>query len=342
MKNSHILVYPSDGTACGLYRMTWPGTAVYNKGKSVNVLTRSPRIIVDNTGKIQGISVGTATAVVFQRPASEQFPQVIPILQKEGVKVIIDMDDSLSTINPRNSAFKFYDPRVSHNRNWMHAAKSCELADLVTVTTPSLAKEYGSHGRVIVIPNRVPESYLKIPRPNNEVPIVTWAGYTSTHIDDLRVTHGMINQVLIDTGAKFAAFGDDDIFTQLGIRYRPPHERWGFKNITEYPKRLADADIGLVPLQDSLFNRNKSSLKMLEYIATGVVPVVSPTEDNLRLHEMGIGLVAEKPKDWYNHVKSLILDTEMREEMSKKGREIAAELTIEGNWEQWWNSWSMV
>lgn len=338
----HILVYPSDGTGSGLYRLTWPGKAVLTAGKPVTIIPRPPQIVVDKDGNVHGINTGSAKVVVFQRPGSYQFTQVIPILQERGVRVCIDLDDSLSTIHPRNVAFKSYDPRTNHKMNWMHAARACELADWVTVTTECLAEEYGKHGRVSVIANHVPESYLKVQRPSNEVPVVTWTGWTSTHVDDLTVTHGMINQVLIDTGAKFAAFGDTNIFRDLKIRHQPPHEYWGFTNIPDYPGRLVGADIGLVPLQKSQFNNCKSRLKMLEMASLGVVPVVSPTPDNLLLHEMGVGFVAEKPKDWYDHVKALILDYEMRAEMSKKCREIAAEITIEKNWKLWWNAWSGV
>lgn len=338
--NNSVIVYPNDATGSGFYRMTGPAAAVAAQGKPVITMPRPPQIVVDDNGKVHGVNVGTYNTVVFQRPGSYQFTQVIPILQAQGIKVVLDLDDSLSTIHPRNVAFKSYDPRISHERNWMHAARACELADLVTVTTPALAEEYGSHGRVVILPNCVPESYLKIPRPDNKVPVVVWAGWTNTHIDDLRVTNGIINQVLIDTGAKFAAFGDDRIFFDLGIRNRPPNEHWGFSNIVEYPKRLVGADIGLVPLQKSPFNQAKSSLKMLEYASLGIVPVVSPTPDNLRLVEMGIGLVAEKPREWYDQVKLLATDHEMRREMSDNVRKIASGLTIEGNWELWWTSWS--
>ncbi len=340
MSDSHILVFPSDGTGSGLYRMKWPAQAVAAAGKPVTVLPRPPQIVVDDAGTVHGINIGTGKVVVFQRPGSYQVTQAIPLLQKQGIKVIIDQDDSLSTIHPRNVAFKTYDPRTSHNLNWMHAARSCELADWVTVTTEALAEEYGKHGRVTVIPNHIPESYLRIPRPSNEIPIVTWAGWTNTHVDDLLVTGGLINQVLIDTGAKFAAFGDEKIFMDLAIRNRPPNEYWGFSSIQDYPQRLIKADIGLVPLKKSQFNESKSRLKSLEYASLGVVPVASPTPDNLQLHEMGVGLIAEKPKDWYTHVRDLILDNDMRMEMSKKCREVASELSIEGNWNLWWDCWS--
>lgn len=336
----HVIVYPSDGTGSGLYRMKWPGMAVREAGKPVTIMPRAPQIVVDQGGNVQGVNIGNAKVVVFQRPGSFQFTQAVPVLQRQGIKVIIDMDDSLSTIHPRNVAFKSYDPRVNQKTNWMHAARTCELADLVTVTTEALAKEYGKHGRVAVLPNHVPESYLNISRPINEIPIVTWTGWTSTHVDDLRVTSGMINQVLVETGAKFAAFGDEKIFFDLGVRNRPPHEYWGFTNISDYPQRLVGADIGLVPLQRSPFNQCKSWLKGLEMASLGIVPVVTPIGNYLDLIDMGAAIPASKPKEWYDRVKELVQDNDYREELSKKVREIASNWILEQNWKKWWDAWS--
>jgi hypothetical protein len=339
MTDPHVAVFPSDATGSGFYRMITPGRAVAATGKPVTVMPRSPQITIDRQGKVHGINVGSAKVVVLQRPGSYQIPQIIPILQDNGVKVVLDLDDSLSTIHPRNVAFKSYDPRVSHKRNWMHAARACELADLVTVTTVALAEEYGRHGRVAIIPNHVPESYLKIQRPSNEVPVVGWTGWTSTHVGDLSVTHGMINQVLIDTGAKFAAFGDPRIFSDLQIRYQPPHENWGFTSIPNYPGRLVGMDIGIVPLKKSQFNECKSWLKGLEMASLGIVPVVTPTGDYQNLIDMGAAIPAATPREWYDRVKELILDQDYRLEMSQKVRTTVENWTVEQNWHKWWNAW---
>lgn len=335
-----VRVFPSDGTGCGTYRMIWPGQAAGTSGKPVQVAVKSPQIAVDPRGQIQGIDIGKADVVVFQRPASYQMQQVIPILQEHGVKVVIDMDDSLSKIHPRNKAHAYYDPRTNHKNNWMHAQAACDMADLVTVTTEALAEEYGHHGRVVIIPNHVPESYLNIKREPNELVTVGWAGWTANHPDDLYVTKGMINQALTATGAKFAGFGDKDIFTQLQVRLRPPHELWGFTAIQDYPKRLAGLDIGLVPLANTEFNKAKSWLKGLECASLGIVPVVSPVGDYHNLIDLGIAIPAATPKEWYDRVYELIVDNDYRQEMSEKCRTIAADWTIEGNSHKWWNAWS--
>jgi len=337
-----VLACPSDGGGCGSYRIIWPGMACMAAGKTVTVATRSPEILVDDHGNVQGINVGRSEVVVLQRPGSLQIQQAIRVLQDNGVKVIIDMDDSLSKIHPRNPVYKEYDPRINQQRNWMNAAKACDMADWVTVTSEALAEEYGSHGRVTIIPNYIPSKFLRIPRPQNEKPIITWAGWTLTHPDDLSVTSGMINQVLVETGSVFMAYGDAGIFQNLGIRMREPHLHEGFTGIQDYPKTLSKADIGLVPLKASPFNEAKSYLKALEYAALGIVPVVTPTPQNQKMVDMGAAIPAASAKEWYNEVKKLVEDNEYRQEMSDQVRKIASGLTIEDNYNLWWDAWSNV
>lgn len=336
-----VYVYPSDQYGCGAYRLIWPGEALEAQGKPVRVITKSPQIMVDAFNTVKDVSVGDADVVVFQRPANKQMQSAIPVLQAKGVRVVIDADDSLSKIHPRNRVFPMYDPRTSHNRNWMHAQKAYEMADVVTVTTEALAEEYGQSGNAVIVKNHVPSRYLEVPRPENDIPVVGWAGWTQNHPDDLVVTRGMINQVLVDTGAKFAAFGDVDIMGHLGIRKKNTHhELWNFTQLYDYPKTLVGFDIGIVPLANSAFNQGKSWLKGLEYASLGIIPIVSPIGDYPNLIDLGIAIPAATPKEWYDRTKELILDHEMRKELSIKVRGIASEWTIEGNTDKWWDIWT--
>jgi glycosyltransferase involved in cell wall biosynthesis len=337
--NIPVLVLPSDAGGCGAYRMRWPGEACAAAGLPVLVQNRMPRIAVDHAGKVEGINVGNYRVVVMQRPGSYQLPQVIRILQENGVKVCIDMDDSMSKIDPRNPVYKKYDPKVNQKRNWDNVAISCSMADLVICTTEALAEEYGSHGRVTIIKNHIPRRYLDIPRKENDSPIVTWAGWTLTHPGDLNITSGAISSALAGTNGRFMAFGDLDIFSQLQVRYRSPNFHRGFEEITRYPEVLVQADIGIVPLKKSPFNECKSWLKVLEYASLGIVPVASPNPDNIQFAELGGCILAEKPADWEREVRELISDNEKRAELSKKVREVASRFVLEDNHRLWYDAW---
>src|SRR3990167_899262 len=338
----NVVVCPSDQTGCGKYRMIWPAEALQAQGANVTVQKR-PRILVNQAIKpaeIQDVLIQDADVIVFQRPASYQIAQMIPILHKKGIKVVIDMDDDLSTIHPINPSYSFYRPDINPHRNWELAQKACDMADMVTVTTPALADKYGKHGRVAVIPNCIPDSYLKIESTKNNMVTVGWPGWVATHPEDLQVTHGAINEALVKQNARFMVIGDKRAFDKLGIKNRAPHIFHEGVEMDVYPETVSQLDIGIVPLADTPFNHAKSLLKALEYAALGVAPVVSPTPDNMRMVNAGAAYVASSPREWRDIVRSLIIDEGERTTLAKSARNFASIWTIEANAWRWWAVWN--
>lgn len=339
-----IVVCPSDETGCGKYRMIWPAEALKAQGKDI-IIQKRPRILTDqNTNPptlIDTMLPPGTDVVVLQRPGSYQVTQMIPILHKKGIKVVIDMDDALECIHPKNPAHSYYDPKQSPNRNWEWIKRACDRADAVTATTESLLDTYASK-KGFLIPNCVPERFLGIENKPNEMVTVGWAGWVKTHPEDLQTTHGAINEALSKQNARFMAIGDVDMFNKLQIRNRYPHEFHPGVGFDEYPDVVSKLDIGIVPLADTPFNRGKSWLKALEYAALGVAPVVSPTPDNQRLVELGGAYVARSPKAWRDAVRTLIVNEEERFDLVKRARTLAADWTVEANAWRWWEAWAIL
>lgn len=285
-----------------------------------------------------GIANVDADVVVLQRPGRSHWTYVIKYLQEQGVRVVVDVDDDLTAIPKQNVAFGAYSPDGSpyHSRDWVMAA--CDRADLVTVSTPALAKVYGRHGRVKVLPNYVPQNYLDV-RVDREFLVAGWTGSVETHPHDLEVTGGGIHRALMMVGG--SSFGV--IGTGVGVEQRlgcKVDRVSGWLKFECYAHAVAALDVGIVPLHPSRFNDGKSCLKGMEYAALGVAPVMSPTPDNLRLHELGVGLIAETPKHWKTHVARLLGDGNYRADIVESGREVMAGLTYEKNAEQWLDAWT--
>jgi glycosyltransferase involved in cell wall biosynthesis len=335
-----VLVFPSDNNACGMYRLRWPTLALQEQGYEVKIAKKNPAVIIQNN-EIVGLAENlNADVVVFQRPARRQYLQAFKYFQKEGIKVCVDMDDDLTTIHPKNPAYQSYNFHGdSGDMHWKFCTQACEMADIVTVTTPRLQAIYGG----AVVPNCIPESYLNIKSPENELVTVGWAGITATHPEDLQITHGAINQAIAGTKDKsrFLALGDQETLIRLGVRQREPNGWQEGVKINQYAEFISQLDIGIVPLEDTLFNQAKSWLKALEYASVGVVPVVSPTPDNMRMVNEGAAVVARNPRDWAVKVKSLIEDDEYRQEMASRARKFAAEWTIEKNTATWAKAWGL-
>lgn len=338
-----VLVYPADASRCGR-RILWPAEALIAQGADIVIGDRHrPDDPIWNQG---------ADIVVLQRPMLKRYvaphlddngvpePAVIELLQADGMRVVVDIDDDFMALNRKNGVWDRTHPSVSPDCNWQHLSAACRMADLVTVTTPALARRYGAHGRVAIIPNHIPASYLDIERPQNDVPVVGWSGAVATHPDDLQVTRGAVSRALQQTGARFLMVGPaDGVQANLGL-LEPPVAT-GFVDLDDYPFEMARIDVGIVPLEDSAFNAAKSWLKLMEFAALGVVPIGSPTLPNVEFAERYRLPLASKPKDWERWVRRLVTDTELRVEMSEAGREAMREETIEANAYRWMEVWEM-
>lgn len=342
-----VAVWPADEGGCGFYRLTWAARALIDQGADIDL--RLPGdgsgldgLFVTQDGIERLVALQTAPevdVVVLQRPLAAWRADLVPLLQQAGVRVVVELDDDFEAIHPRNVSWRNTHPKHSPGLNREHLMRACRQADLVTVTTPALARRYGRHGRCVVIPNHVPARYLDITAGPHDGLVVGWTGSLATHPTDLQVTRGAVGRMIAETGARCAVVG-----TGVGVRdaldLHADPAATGWVSLDEYPVAMAQADVGVVPLADIAFNHGKSWLKMLEYAALGVPVIASPTSDNVRLHALGVGLLAEKPKHWAAHLRRLLADADLRAEMSFAGRAVARTLTIEGNADRWWDAWS--
>jgi glycosyltransferase involved in cell wall biosynthesis len=92
---------------------------------------------------------------------------------------------------------------------------------------------------------------------------------------------------------------------------------WGKEG--EIQKVNNSFDIGVCPLLDNDSNKARCSLKVLDYMASGVPVVISPVGENKYFIEGEVGGFLPKNEDeWVEDLERLILDNELRE---RKGRE---------------------
>ena len=344
-----VYVFPGDAWGCGHYRLVWPAQAAsLVAGVDVTIVppnARDLRLNLDQrSGRVTGENFPRdADVIVMQRLTNGLMSQVVPMLRARGVAVVVDMDDDLGCIHPRNPAFVGLQPMIWHEgrrqrnlHSWHNARDACKEATLVTVTTPALAERYGSHGRVRVIPNMVPEWYLTIEHADSDV--IGWGGTVGTHPDDLQAVGPSI-ATLVQGGAAFRQVGDGGgVARALGLREEPPTT--DAVSLTDWPRAIAEFGIGIAPLADTRFNRAKSRLKPLEYAAVGVPWVGSDLPDYRAFHALGCGLLADRPKAWGALLRRLRREPSLRADLSAAGRAVAAANTFERNAWQWVETWA--
>lgn len=337
-----VYVYPGDLAGCGYYRLTWPARELQKQGKDVRIVHPSQMKIsgaMDDDGNLIQISAPKdADVMVFQRVTSVKMINGISILRQNGIAVVLDVDDDMSAIHPNNPAFAALVPGGDQPEySYLNAHRVCEAATYVTVSSDALLARYAKHGRGTILRNCIPEVTLQIPH-EPEPRTIGWGGGIHSHPDDPQAC-GPAMARLMNYGYKFKIVGPPR-GTQKAFGLNEEPLSTGPVQIQNWPHALSKLEVGIAPLADTRFNAAKSWLKMLEYAAVGVPCIGSPRDEYRRLHALGVGLLAKDPKQWYQHARRLLDNPGLREELSGRGREAAAKLTIEGNAWRWWEAWT--
>lgn len=212
---------------------------------------------------------------------------------------------------------------------------ACTVADLVTVSTEPLAevirKETG-HGNVKVIGNYIPEFVLGLERKRPEHVTIGWTGGASHTLDVAMIARAVRRVMNTDKTLRLHVIGTDFRPTFGHTHARLTH--WE-PDPMDYYKNL-DFDIGLAPIVASRFNESKSFLKALEYAAMGIPVIASDFGPYQDFVIDGVtGFLCSKEKQWRDRIRELAADADLRENMGKKARELAAQYTIEQNWWRW-------
>lgn len=333
-----VAVFNADEQACGHYRLLWPAQVLQAQGHDVVISPAldAHRHETDLLGDMLVDVTVDADVAVFQRLCKRELVEAIPVLQRNGVAVVVEVDDDFHALPKGHPARRDFAPMHHPDRNWRWHKIACDLADLVTVSTPALAERYGAHGRVAVLPNCVPDRYLQVTGERAERVVVSWAGTPVTHTGDLEVVGDSVRRLVADTHASFRAIGSRQTLVDLDVAGE--FVEWQ-PLLDGYPETIAAVDVAMVPLVDSAFTRAKSWLKGAEAAALGVPFVASPLPEYRKLHALGAGLLADGPGEWYGQLRRLVDDAGLRAEMAARGREVMAAWTYERRAGDWWGAW---
>ncbi len=332
-----VRVHPADRAGCGYTRLRWVSAALKEQGADVTVAESIPARL-DRDLRVIGAARIDADVAVFQRVFKPDLLTVIRGVKDQGIAVVIDVDDDFMALGPQHPAFHRLHPHTTPTgRSWSVLREAIQLADVVTVSTPELARKYNG----VVVRNCVPRAYLSIEGSASTPPIIGWTGTPVFHPGDLEVVSDAVSRICADGDARFRAIGDRETLDILGVPNQQHQSALPLETFA-YAKAVAHLDVGIVPLAESQFNAAKSWLKMAEYSALGVPSVVSPTPENLVLHDQGIGLVAHRPREWRRHLLALLGSSDLRAEMGGRAREVMADLTIEDSMSMAvWDAWQL-
>ncbi|MEA5388507.1 glycosyltransferase family 4 protein [Haloarculaceae archaeon H-GB2-1] len=204
----------------------------------------------------------------------------------------------------------------------------------VVITGNTFLKDYAEHyaDTVYRVPTGVPdEPYLSQTydtEGNGEHFTLGWVGNAVAHRENLLSFADVADEIATEIPNLavhlVGVAGADEVkdrYQDLDVPaeftdWIPSHEY-----ARKIPGIISTFDVGVMPLTDSFWNRGKSAMKLLEYMACGVPPITNPVGENAHIIDSGEnGFLVNDREEWIATIQKL-QDSSVRADISVSARE---------------------
>jgi glycosyltransferase involved in cell wall biosynthesis len=267
-----------------------------------------------------------ANHVFIHREASMIGPPIFEwfiakVLRK---KYIYDFDDAIWLPNYSESNAKF-----QRLKNYSKVKKIIKWADTVVVGNEYLsdyAKQFNQS--VTIIPTTIDTLNLHTTntKQQKDKVVIGWTG-THTTMNYLDSIIPVIQQLEKEYPIEFRIISNQCPEYKLNSLVYVP-----WKKETEI-EDLSKINIGLMPMEDTIWTKGKCGFKGLQYMALQIPAIMSPVGMNNDIIEPEInGFFAAKKDQWYGVLKRLIVDIELRERIGVQGQKtVIDKYSVEAN-----------
>jgi len=316
-----VVFLRGDNMGCGFWRVKLPGEYLRDQENDISVQITDVAIDYDQLVKYD--------VIVVQRVFEYEQYYILSTLKAAGKKIVYEVDDDVFNVashNPCANIYNRYDAQL--------CMRHClTLADKVIVTSERLAKALDVEDKAIIYPNSLDWDklfYVNKKSEKRKKHRIFWSG-SNTHNEDFKVCMPALLRIFKEReDVELFIIGTVPPIVQqlLGeysdrIIYNPGMHTEAF---FQYLRFSLDADIGIVPLEDTTFNHSKSICKGLEYTLARIPIVASGCPPYSDVFEHGKdACLCSTEEEWYESINSLLESEEMREEMVKNARKKAVE-----------------
>jgi glycosyltransferase involved in cell wall biosynthesis len=230
--------------------------------------------------------------------------------------IVYDLDEPL------------FRPYVSPNSGRLNALKFfgkydhiIALADRVWSVNEAIAAHARPLARrVDLVPMAVDTArYTPGPPPSTDPLRIGWMG-TRTSQKNLQPLAAPLARLGAERPLSFRVLADDPIALDgVPLEFRV----W---SVAEEVPLLRECAIGVVPVLHDEWSPWKFYFKLVQFMALGIPVVASPEGSNLDIVEEGVnGLLAGTHQEWYEKLRLLAEDADLRRELGEKARLTALE-----------------
>jgi glycosyltransferase involved in cell wall biosynthesis len=180
------------------------------------------------------------------------------------------------------------------------------------------ARDAGAR-RVEIIPTVIDlERYTPKTDYDTQVPTIVWIGSPST-VRYLSTIAQPLAELATRRKFRLRIIGGQIALPGVDVEYVPWTESGEVASI-------AACDIGIMPLDDSPWERGKCGYKLIQYMACGLSVVASPIGVNTKIvQEERNGYLANDAASWIERLDALLANPALREGMGRAGRRLVEE-----------------
>lgn len=262
--------------------------------------------------------------------------------QKYKRKIVCDLDDDVFNILQDNVAFETF-----KEGSWGRKVIKGIIGDVHHATTTNkhlknsiMFNTQKKSKDVTVIPNYIDLSLYK-----HRSPFKDRGFYKALHFGSSSHFVSLANDEFYKGMDRIMREYPNFSFTSVGAFLPSYRNRWGrryqqgfgdtdlMKWIEKMPEIMDDHDFMVVPLNDNIYNRSKSSVKYLEASSYKIPGIYQDIRQYREVVTDGHnGLLATTENEWYNSIKTMIDNTKLRRQMGENAFEtVEKEWTIQGN-----------
>jgi len=273
--------------------------------------------------------------IVIEKEIYPYLPPIgIWVLSLMKVPFIVDYDDAI---------FHNYDLHPLRPVRWLMGRKIANImrrASSVVCGNEYLAEYARKAGakRVVIIPTVIDiRRYQEAGYRQGGPLVIGWIGSPFT-LKYVRALRPVLQDLCSRYDARLRLIGAGS-----GIGLDDMEQVISWSEDTEV-RDICGFDIGIMPLEESLWERGKCGYKLIQYMGCGLPVVGSPVGINNEIIQEGVN--GFKPGDaagWSKALENLLTDETLRREMGRRGRSIAEErFTLDRGRQQWLDEFSYV
>lgn len=240
-----------------------------------------------------------------------------------NIKYVVDYDDAIfhNYDSSNSKIIRFFLKKKIDN---VMKYSSCVIAGNSYLANK--AKQSGAK-KIQIIPTVIDTNkYYIETKKNNDKVVIGWIGSPST-VKYIKNILNVLKKIIEQEQVELHLIG---IKKDIGLGKNTKYIDW---SETTEVDRISHFDIGIMPLENTAWERGKCAYKIIQYMGCGLPVVASSVGVNYEVVENGTnGYLVNNENEWVDKLQELIENKNLRNRFGKVGREkVIREYSIQNN-----------